>query len=455
MIDLNKISLKARITICAILLTIVVITVISVVAYIEFKEALLRSLDYRLTSDAEGVVASIQHDETLIEASHEIKALLSGRARPQGLGYKVWLDEQDAFAEADTGIDVAAALSEFFKEVPPVGQYIIKDANFKKEHCRMIWSRVICNHQTASVINVVIAVKGNHTHREVEEFLRVLLILGGCTLWGALILTGALLKWGLKPIRELRRQMDTITGEHLDPQNINFSISVIELQPFVDAWRQMLERIASTLKQQRRFTADAAHELRTPLTVIKCSLQVARSQKRDSVFYESAIDQALQDLDRLENLIESLLVLAKLDRDINNSSFDKINLRNLISDVYDQTVNLASQQNKNIIMDLCDAKVDGSYDLLRSVFLNLIDNAIKYGPKGLDIKVKMTTTDDKIKIVVHDQGGNIPQKEQELIFERFYRLQESRDRISGGSGLGLAIAKEIVLRHHGSIKVTS
>jgi len=249
--------------------------------------------------------------------------------------------------------------------------------------------------------------------------------------------------------------MDKVSGKHLDEAPINFPQVPQELSPFVRAWSQMLSRLSHAMKEQRRFTSDASHELRTPIATIKSTLQLARSQERPTEYYKKAIDQSLEDTERLNHLIDQLLELSRLGNIEYVQDREMINMQQLTLGVCEQYSVIARQQGRSMKCKYCPAKIVGHVQLIRQLLANLIDNAIKYSPDDSTISVLMDKNDAQLKITIHDEGGSLSENERHLIFERFYRLDKARNRSTGGAGIGLSIAKEIAQKHGGDITVSS
>jgi len=207
----------------------------------------------------------------------------------------------------------------------------------------------------------------------------------------------------------------------------------------------MLVRLNKAMRQQEQLAADVAHELRTPLAIMKSTLQTLRMQPRMAAEYEEGVDDALQDIERMEQLAGQLLMLARLD------ATDRVPDP---AEVFDGR---AEQQGARVVCANGAAVcVQRDETELRQLFSNLLDNALRYGPpKGI---VHITLQDGPgpwATACVHDEGGAIPPENLPHLFDRFYRVDPSRSQVSGGTGLGLAIAREIVHRHHGKIGITS
>jgi len=209
------------------------------------------------------------------------------------------------------------------------------------------------------------------------------------------------------------------------------------------------------LLSQKRFVANASHEIKTPLTVIQTELEILEKKIKDSESEES-IKNALSEIENLTKLTNSLLTIVKLDASQSKLNLSQVRIDELLADCI-QTINKAAiSKDINVNLSFDDAvEIEADKEKLRSVFLNLIDNAIKYSFPNSIVAVKLEKfSDDKVKVKIENSGPGISQDEIPYIFNRFYRSNEIRAKING-SGLGLAIAKEIVELHRGKISVES
>lgn len=441
------------------ILVVAVITVLSITAYVEFRQTLRNNTDNSLLSQTEAVIASMASDDSLLETSKEIQAFFGPTDNSKSPVYRVWFEGElenyiASYSQEKWPLDWVVQP----QEAPEVGNHKLFDVRRGDIPYRLIWARCPdprTNSSAKQPLNVIVGTYNGYIAENVGAFLRVLLMLGIIIVSASISLTVGILKWGMKPVDDITTKMKDITIRNLSQPLSHTTATPVELRPFVRAWDQMIERLALAMQQQRRFTADASHELRTPLTIVKSTLQTARSRKRSSDTYESAIDQSLEDLERLEHLIEQLLALTHLDDIQSQSDWQTVDLGNLVTDICKQYLPFAEQQKGTIKWQICQAKVNGSLEQLQRLLINLIDNAIKYGPKAGEVFVSMHSSDRTVNLIVHDQGGRIPPKQQNLIFERFYRIRKTHQMGFTGSGLGLALAQEIVQKHHGSITVQS
>jgi signal transduction histidine kinase len=216
-----------------------------------------------------------------------------------------------------------------------------------------------------------------------------------------------------------------------------------------------LGRLHNSFEQLRRFTSDASHELRTPLTAIRSVGEVALQNKLDAAGYRDVVGSMLEEVDRLSRLVDSLLALTRAESGRVNLKKEKVDLGALAKSVGDYLRVLSEEKEQTLSIDGKDAVVRGDADILRQAVINLLDNAIKYTPEKGSINVLTRRTDREAILEVSDTGPGIAETHREKIFERFYRIDEGRDRDSGGVGLGLALTRWAVNVNGGRIELES
>lgn len=227
-----------------------------------------------------------------------------------------------------------------------------------------------------------------------------------------------------------------------------------EIRRLADTFNEMLERLEHAFSSQRQFIEDFAHELKTPLSVLKGELEVALKKIRSTEEYESILQSNLEEVERINRIVENLLMLARLDSNAIVLRREPLNVGLLVKAIVDDIRVLAAQENIGVDYLIRDAiTVYGDENQLKRLFINLLDNAIKYTLRNGKVIVDIEPVDNYAKIVVSDTGMGIPDSEIHHIFNRFYRLDKSRHQ--PGFGLGLSIAKSIVEAHKGKIEVKS
>jgi len=233
---------------------------------------------------------------------------------------------------------------------------------------------------------------------------------------------------------------------------LNMPVIDDEVGRLAETLDDMLARLDDSFQRERQFTNDASHELRTPLSAMQAILGVTRERRRAPEEYEQALDDLTEETDRLRTLVENLMRLARGEKRSDNLH-EVINLSTLIKDVTDSMRPLAEIKKLTLTCDIPEnLTMLGDSDELIRLFVNLLDNAIKYTEHG---RINVTVQKHEKEITVHiaDTGIGISPEHLPHIFDRFYRVDQARAR--SGAGLGLAIALEIVRAYGETIEVHS
>jgi len=259
----------------------------------------------------------------------------------------------------------------------------------------------------------------------------------------------------LRPIDKITETTKRITATNLS-ERLPLQESDDDLDRLATTINQMMERLEESFQKLSRFTADAAHELRTPLAALKGETEVLLSRKRSSEEYQEALTNNLERLDFLTKLVNDLLILSQADEGKASLKIENLNFSELLKQLY-EAFNIVAMQKKIDFTFFTPEEVliNGDRIKLKQLFSNLIDNAIKYTPDGGNISLIIQPEKDQVAVIIKDTGIGIPSDDLLHIFDRFYRVDTSRSRISGGVGLGLSICHWIVKAHHGTIDVKS
>ncbi len=259
----------------------------------------------------------------------------------------------------------------------------------------------------------------------------------------------------LKPIDRVTRTAQTISTRDLS-RRINYHGPADEIGRLALTLDQMFDRLEKGFEQERRFTSDASHELRTPLTALKGRIEVTLNRLRDPQDYQETLETLNVEVDRLIRLSSSLLYLARLDQAGQSWQSESLNLSDLLDSMVDSMQAVAElRQIELSLVTPPDLHLQGNLDQLTRLFLNLLDNALKYTPPRGRVKVRVERTGDQATVAVSDNGPGIAAKHLPHLFKRFYRAESDRASTSGGAGLGLAIAYEITRQHGGRLEVES
>jgi heavy metal sensor kinase len=257
----------------------------------------------------------------------------------------------------------------------------------------------------------------------------------------------------LTPIDHLASEARRITAERLH-ERLSVPNQHDEIGRLASVINDTFARLESSFEQLRRFTADASHELRTPLSVIRGIGEAGLGVTRTPAEYKEAMGSMLEEVDRLTNLVDTLLRLSHGDTGTVRLSRDAIDLGQLSRDVASSLGILAEERNQRLTVEAADGvSVSADRLVLREAIMNVVDNAIKYSPKASTINIGVRVDGNQALLTVADEGPGIAPEHRERIFDRFFRLDEARSRDNGGTGLGLAIAKWAVEVNGGHISV--
>lgn len=250
----------------------------------------------------------------------------------------------------------------------------------------------------------------------------------------------------LRPLDAMARQARRIRSESLSERLPNPNPSD-ELGRLATVFNETLTRLEASFAELQRFTADASHELRSPLTALRAVGEVALRDGNDLATLRETIGSMLEEAQRLTDLVDALLTLARMDATKAGARREEVNIARLLDEVRDQFEVLANEKHQTITVTCpADLTLQADRTLLHLALVNLIHNAIQHAPADSQISITATRGAGKIDISVKDYGAGIPREYHEKIFERFFRIDKARSRAHGGAGLGLAIAKQAVER---------
>jgi signal transduction histidine kinase len=276
----------------------------------------------------------------------------------------------------------------------------------------------------------------------------LLAISGGFAIWA--------LRRSLRPLSALASRANeiSISNWELNPPEEAFDTQ--ELAPLTRAMASMLNGLQRSFNQQREFLANAAHELKTPVAILKSTLQSLLQRPRTSEEYRTGLEEALEDMARLEKLLHSMLRLARAEQ------WAAGNLRRDLGPVdIGMTCQLAIERmqavarQRGVKIDFTTngpIRLPADPDDLELVWSNLLENAIRFSPEGETVWMSVRTNNGSGSVEVADHGPGIPASDLPRIFERFHRADSSRARDSGGYGLGLAISKALIEAYGGTIE---
>lgn len=462
-------NIRLRLTIWYMAILTLIMVIFGTAVYLGLSRSLMNTLDNHLMREAAQLIGGLRfgdlehrdghegdEDERSRE-SREIAPRLDLNYHPEdGVLWRV-LDRAGR-PLIDPG---------YLVEVPP-GPWVISSGYTRLEYA------VLPNQTPIRVYSVPFEIEGQGTGivqvaesyahvKEVEQQLWVLmaiaipfmLLAGGGGGW---FLAGR----ALNPIDHITQAARQISADDLH-QRLNLNLPPDEVGRLAVTFDQMLARLEDSFERQKRFIADASHELRTPLTILKGDVEVTLNRPREADEYRETLEMVNQTADRMSALVEELFLLARADNHQYPLQPEEFNLSELLADGVASLMPRAAEKNLDLTLDTPDtlALVADPAKLSR-LFLNLIDNAIKYSNPGDAITVTAIAQSDQARITIADTGPGISSEHLPHLFERFYRVDKARSRHgaadadgSSGAGLGLSIADWLAKAHGGRIEVAS
>lgn len=264
-----------------------------------------------------------------------------------------------------------------------------------------------------------------------------------------------LAKRAILPLKQINQTTAGLRPSHLEERLVSRQTGD-ELDQLTDTINGFLDRIANYLEKNRELVANAAHELRSPLTAIRSSAEVALHQDRSVDDYKEFLARVVEESSRLGMLVNQLLLLAESDANRLELKNQIVTLDQLVKRCVDMFDGVAELRGIRLVIETTPATTMGDEHQLRQVFLNLLDNAMKFTQQGGTISARVWLEDHHIHITIQDSGMGISKADLPKVFDRFFRANRERERRSqGGTGLGLSICQAIVTAHRGTIELTS
>jgi two-component system heavy metal sensor histidine kinase CusS len=259
---------------------------------------------------------------------------------------------------------------------------------------------------------------------------------------------------GHLPLRNVSNAIKNITSENLDAR-LEPSRVPVELEQLVISFNQMMGKIEDVFTRQANFSADIAHEIRTPITNLVTQTEIALSQHRTQKELEDVLYSSLEEYNRMTRMVSDMLFLAQADN--NQLIPDRVlfDLGAEVLKVFEFFEAWAEERHITLAFHGVPCLIEGDPQMFRRAINNLLSNALRYTPTGKTVTVSISKRGNDVELVTENPGTPIPQAHLSKLFDRFYRVDPSRQRKGEGSGIGLAIVKSIVTAHHGKVRVES
>lgn len=443
-------SFKVRLTLWYAAVTAIVVALFALAAYEIVEHRLAAELDRQLRIDFDLVEAQLDKD-----AAGEIRWLVRGAHGDEGFArlsawFEVWSEDGRLLLRhwpvPDANITTPLPA--------PLGSSL-RFYGVELEHDLHV--RVMERPARVQEGGVVMRLLRDESamRRTLEQIVEVFLLALPFAVIAASLGGYIVARRSLRPVSAMADQAQKITSESLASRLPNPN-PADEFGQLATVFNDTLRRLEDSFAELKRFTADASHELRTPLTALRTVGEVALRHDQDRDVMRETIGSMLEEAQRLDELIESLLTLARLEAGGASLQQEPVNLGEMIRETSESLSVLAMEKHQTIELGVAGGiTVTADRILLRQALMNIVHNAIRHAPEATRITIRAASGDGEVSIAVADQGPGIAPEHQRKIFDRFYRVSKARSRSEGGHGLGLAIAKWSIERQGGRIEVDS
>jgi signal transduction histidine kinase len=457
-LNLGSNSIKAR------LIAIVVLSQALLAAGLLFtgvfytRERLISTLNAEMQARAMSVAALVRYAEDASGNVYFDDTLMPASLDPNHPDlFAVWTER--------SGLLTRSANWPAGLDIPPNGQdhWHFKWAHVRYRALRVFRVPVLDREEGKAfrpqTLTIVYAAPMNHVDGEVKEAgfyiaLSSLLLLGVTVLlalWG--------IRRGLLPLQALAAQAAQISTHNWELRAPEGAQQIKELRPLTESMTTMLARLQHSFDQQREFMGNAAHELKTPVAVLKSTLQSLLQRPRSSEEYRAGVEHSLEDLERLEQLLQWMLRLARAEQWAHGALRRDLQVIDVTATCEEAVERIRPRaESRNMTVHLCKngaVPCRADPEDLQLVWTNLLDNAVRCSPDGGVVEVSVGRVGGNAQVGFEDYGSGIAPQDLPHVFERFYRGDPSRNRATGGFGLGLAIARALIEAYGGTITAES
>ncbi len=439
--------IRVRLTLWYVFLLAIVLVLFSLVLYFSLKGSLLAEVDRGLRNSAGQVASSLDWEGSRLtvqesEGSPNVLTKMSSQ------GFVVVLSEDNGQVIQSAGpysavLAKGQVLSSGYQTVKtPEGDWRIYSAKISVPHRKQ-----------QLLLRVGEPLK--RTESALSTLIVLELIIVPIVLCLAIVVGLFLADRALKPIGRITELAASIEAVDLD-QRLDMDLPDDDLGRLARTFDEMLQRLDQAFSVQKRFASEAAHELRTPLTIMKGNTEVALARERTAAEYREALSELKEEVDHLTLLSEDLLALSQADSDNPTLDFQELDIGDVVETAVNTVSPIAKQKGIHIEMERHDqAHITGDSNKLVRMFVNILDNAIKYCPPGSMVFVSLLQGNQGTEVEFRDTGPGIDLEELDHVFDRFHRSALAREMNPGGSGLGLPIARWIARAHGGDIEAMS
>jgi signal transduction histidine kinase len=433
---MRNLTIRSKITIWYASLLLVLLVIFNFFIYMTISRILFQNTEDLLKADAHQVFLIIQSENFNINFDVPYKIIATNT-------YFVIFD-----VKGNTGIK-----SDILPEIVnlPIGQQQFRNVSINKNGWIIYDTPVVNNGEVVGWIRVS---RSLQSLSNTLFNLRLIMFIS-IPFFGLIASAGGLFlaKRALYPIGYITKTAKEISKGDLT-QRLKLNKTEDEVGRLAETFDEMLDKLENSIKKERQFASDASHELRTPIAIITAQTEEALAGTHGVQEYREAIETIRDESKKMSHIISQLLMIYRSDEGRYKFNFEILNLNVIIEDIVNEFQDVAKDNGLNISFKAADEiKIRADQTLITRLFINIIDNAIKYSRREGKITVSLNKADNFSITTIEDTGIGISENDIPYIFDRLYQVDRSRE--DRGNGLGLAIAKWIAESHKGEISVES
>ncbi len=426
---------------------------LGVFIYVYLYQTLMDNLDLALKTQAKGILRLVS--EKHMDIDHFVPDSIY--SDPEDLVWDVIYNEV-AFNLRNNYIQVVAKNKIIFRSAnlnddtlyfpekkAPLNLFYFTDTTLSQKPIR-------CVKLSSNNFNIFVAFPIQHISQTLNSLTHIFAILAPIFFLISILGGAAISAKSLSRIDAIIKKTEEITALNLD-EKIGGEKYSDEYGRLVKKMNEMISRIKTSIDYMNQFSISAAHELKTPLTILRGETEIALKSPKTPVEYIEVLKSNYEEIIRLTKIIDNLFFISKIDHSLIDIKKERVSLDKYLNGIGENLKILGTEKNIGIVVNSnTNSYVDIDKELMNQALSNLIDNAIKYGEENNVITLKGENCDtSQVKISVINKGEGIPEELLSKIFDRFYRVESSRNRKTGGVGLGLSVVKAIVNWHDAEI----
>lgn len=428
-----------------------------IIVYVSLYNSLLNRLDTSLKNQANTILRTVTEKHVDIENFQPDSVYQSPSDLVWDIIYdEVILNQRNNFIQIfykNKIIFKSSNLTDDTLSFPlKIGKYNIFDYNDPELSSKM--TRVAQLNENN--YNIIVAYPLENISQTLSSLVQIYILLA--PLFFVVALIGGILisAKALSRIDAIIKKTEEITAHKLE-EKIEGEEYSDEYGRLVRKMNEMIKRIKTSVDYMNQFSISAAHELKTPLTILRGETEIALKSTKSPDEYASVLKSNYEEIIRLTKIIDNLFFISKIDNSLIKINKEIININEYLEPLIHSLRILGKEKNiKLVLKSEANSKVEIDKMLMTQALTNLIDNAIKYGNENEDVIISTEKwTNNKVRITIINRGEIIPEESKQKIFDRFYRIESSRNRKTGGAGLGLSVVKSIINWHEAEISINS